>query len=905
VRLHTFNKHLDDPNKKGKKKEMEELWMAPPRSDHPNAPPAAALYSFHRRDKSLLLEDDEDEEEAIAAAIGTAPITRTTSSSSSGSAGGRYNSFRNNNASQNGLLEGFLMREQDAEVLESLQIPSLLVLQNECPVDNDNQHDLSLVLPPPPHTVTAADSCSADNENLLHRRAVMAADECPLFLDADSSAINSNRITRTTTPPASIASSTTGAAPPAITTAMMVEAWTSCSFDESRVNKRFLQEGNNNFTSLLPSTTTNLHHHHHPIHQLRTSTTIQQPQPQHSRLSLSMIDHCYDGPSLQEEEESSSGCPATTTATIMRRTFSKERRISEAAQYEEAVGEPAPICIIDDDDDALYDDDDDDININHFIDDNDHGDGEHDHDDNIIPRNHQEQREATSTSTSTTTVKQQGRDINDNEDRKDDAENDDDDNTTLVRDKSERRILVHSNSYSPPSSRPVQLLLLPPLSPLRQYRRRSSSVTDAVSQHHRHHNSSMILTQLPTKSSFAGATTTMTITTNNNNSNCSHDYGLATTEQPPPEEEEDELEDHFVYKGITANPPDIVKRGITRGNLAVLHRKAWLEVSDKYHRYGKHLRLYYRHWESIGFPTNSFFDWLDSKGEASGCPLPEIDDCPRTILDTDTVLYITNPDVTEQYALHVAADPATGRAVFSTTTTTNSDDGEDGQVLLSPVCTGESGWIFVLRDNRWYGAPKITTTTTTTTSGSSTSSSVAAVASTTTTATTNGGNTTSSSSCLVKPPPPPPPPQQQQRFHHSSFFGGKAVAAAGIFITNEHGHLTKLYPHSGHYRPGEAHMQRVLFFFYHLSVDLRTFDIDTQQMEHVARDGGGDVGTKNGTTKNGTTTSKKASKLESLHLYSAITVALFLAHKAKCIRCGLFASIHSILNQKEGQLRGV
>jgi hypothetical protein len=34
--------------------------------------------------------------------------------------------------------------------------------------------------------------------------------------------------------------------------------------------------------------------------------------------------------------------------------------------------------------------------------------------------------------------------------------------------------------------------------------------------------------------------------------------------------------------------------------------------------------------------------------------------------------------------------------------------------------------------------------------------------------------------------------------------------------------LTRLYPHSGHYRPGEAHMQRMLFFMYHEGVDLRT-----------------------------------------------------------------------------------
>jgi hypothetical protein len=38
----------------------------------------------------------------------------------------------------------------------------------------------------------------------------------------------------------------------------------------------------------------------------------------------------------------------------------------------------------------------------------------------------------------------------------------------------------------------------------------------------------------------------------------------------------------YVYKGIRANPPDIVTSGTNRGNYAQLHRKAWLEVSDKY-----------------------------------------------------------------------------------------------------------------------------------------------------------------------------------------------------------------------------------------------------------------------------------------------------------------------------------
>jgi len=232
----------------------------------------------------------------------------------------------------------------------------------------------------------------------------------------------------------------------------------------------------------------------------------------------------------------------------------------------------------------------------------------------------------------------------------------------------------------------------------------------------------------------------------------------------------------FVYKGIRSNPPKIVKRGTDRGNYAQLHRKAWLEVSDKYHRYGKNLRLYYRYWERMGCPTNMFFDWIDSKGEAAGRPLPCLEDCPRSTLDSDTVLYITNPEITDGYVVKFVSQP-TGRALVTDV------DGD-------PVKTGLDGWIFVLRDNVMYAAQKITSVT----------------------------------------------GHSKQRFHHSSFFGGKAVAAAGIFITDEEGYLTRLYPHSGHYRPGEPHIQRMFFFLYHQGVDLHTFDMDTQQIIHIARE---------------------------------------------------------------------
>ena len=292
----------------------------------------------------------------------------------------------------------------------------------------------------------------------------------------------------------------------------------------------------------------------------------------------------------------------------------------------------------------------------------------------------------------------------------------------------------------------------------------------------------------------------------------------------------------FVYKGICANPPEITKRGKERGNYAQLHRKAWLEVSDKYHRYGKNLRLYYRHWEKLGFPTNQFFEWLDSKGEAAGQPLPNVEECPRSVLDADTVLYITNPKVTEGYALNIVpSNDGRGRVI--------DVDGD-------PVQTGVDGWIFILRDNVMYGGQKITSIT----------------------------------------------GQSKQRFHHSSFFGGKAVASAGIILTDDDGYLTRLYPHSGHYRPSEAHMQRMLFFLNRKGVDLRTFEMDTQQFRHVARDKEPKSKDKDGEKKDSDKKDgeKKVKKVDSLHLEKAVHVACFLAHKASFIGRGIFACIHKI-----------
>ena len=320
------------------------------------------------------------------------------------------------------------------------------------------------------------------------------------------------------------------------------------------------------------------------------------------------------------------------------------------------------------------------------------------------------------------------------------------------------------------------------------------------------------------------------------------------------------------YKGIHSKQLEVTNRGIARGNYAKLHRKAWLEVSDKYHRYGKNLRLYYKHWESLGHPTNQFFDWLDSKGEAAGQPLPNLPECPRAELDSDTVLYITNPEVQERYRLSIVTgvivdgEEGKGSGITSDDESDGYSDASSGDAILvdadeDPVKTGHEGWIFVLRDHALYAGQKVTSV-----SGRS-----------------------------------------KQRFHHSSFFGGKAVAAAGIIITDQHGRIKRFYPHSGHYRPTEAHMQRMLYFLQQGGFDLTTFEVDTQQILHVSRTvrtapKGGASAPDHGDAAAGTAAAapQKCKKTQSLHLKPALFVACYLAHKARMIGEGVFGQIHKI-----------
>lgn len=295
-----------------------------------------------------------------------------------------------------------------------------------------------------------------------------------------------------------------------------------------------------------------------------------------------------------------------------------------------------------------------------------------------------------------------------------------------------------------------------------------------------------------------------------------------------------------IFKGISRHSLEVINKGKLRGNFAQIHPKAWLEVSDKYHRYGKNLRVYYKHWLSLGHPTNMFFDWLDSKNQSVGMELPNLKECPRNLLDSDTVLYITRPEHQARYRLKVIPESFDNHAKMIDC---------NGKA----VCTGPDGWIFVLRNHKLYGTKKISTI-----SG-----------------------------------------KFKKRFHHSSFFGGKAVAAAGIFIGDVMGRLILLLPQSGHYRPGESHMQNILFYLKKLGVNLNSFKVDMQKIMYVSREKSNSISHIDENYENfqyqRKGKEKKYKKKEYLKLKSATCVAHFLLHKSSMIGKGVFSQIQNIV----------
>lgn len=60
------------------------------------------------------------------------------------------------------------------------------------------------------------------------------------------------------------------------------------------------------------------------------------------------------------------------------------------------------------------------------------------------------------------------------------------------------------------------------------------------------------------------------------------------------------------------------------------------------------------------------------------------------------------------------------------------------------------------------------------------------------------------------------------------------VEAAGMLVA-ENGVLVALFPHSGHYRPTNLHLHRLLRFLRGLRVDLSAIQVDAQRVHKVAR----------------------------------------------------------------------
>lgn len=122
------------------------------------------------------------------------------------------------------------------------------------------------------------------------------------------------------------------------------------------------------------------------------------------------------------------------------------------------------------------------------------------------------------------------------------------------------------------------------------------------------------------------------------------------------------------------------------------------------------------------------------------------------MLDSDRVVYLQTSALRSQYCIDITPQ---GQFVHAGS--------------QAPLSTGSKGYIFVVKDNTLFAAPKSIT-------------------------------------C--------------PRFHHSSFFGGESVQGAGVMIVGGAGWLDKLYPHSGHYRPNDHQFRWLLEFMLERGVGL-------------------------------------------------------------------------------------
>lgn len=111
-------------------------------------------------------------------------------------------------------------------------------------------------------------------------------------------------------------------------------------------------------------------------------------------------------------------------------------------------------------------------------------------------------------------------------------------------------------------------------------------------------------------------------------------------------------------------------------------------------------------------------------------------------------------------------------------------------------------------------------------------------------------------------------------FHHTSFLAGGPCIAAGTLVIQD-GVLEELYPHSGHYRPGEHHLRQLLVHLRSCGVSLASVSVDVQRVYKVARADG------NGTKKHTTV------------MAPATATLAFLETKLRASQCGLLDAIRN------------
>ena len=237
------------------------------------------------------------------------------------------------------------------------------------------------------------------------------------------------------------------------------------------------------------------------------------------------------------------------------------------------------------------------------------------------------------------------------------------------------------------------------------------------------------------------------------------------------------------------------RRGSIKQILIDIDARSHLEVADSKHRYSKHLRLYFQEYIRVHGDTDwqqqhqihqqkdndehsnnnwlnfkGFFEWLDSVQK------PEHPLCLRSILDSDTVLYLSSFEERKEFAYEICNDGLLRK--YNNNSECHSCSEDD---LLN---TDGDGWIFVLKDKIVYAHAKDT--------------------------------------------------KSRPRFHHSTFLAGEPVEAAGLLVC-ENGVILKLFPHSGHYRPHDHHLLSMLEFFYRKNVSLNVMQVDAQRVLKVSR----------------------------------------------------------------------